>query len=213
MLQFHCFTFNAFSENTYIVFDETKKAVLIDPGCYDKDEQKTLVDYVEKKELSVVAVYNTHCHIDHVLGNDFCKNHFKVPIYVPEKELPQLRAVKLYAPMYGFGKYREAEPDGFVPETGFVSFGNSAMKILFVPGHAPGHVVFYAEKEEFCISGDVLFRESIGRTDLPGGNHEQLLKNIKEVMYKLPDSVLICSGHGQTTTIGHEKKYNPFVRA
>jgi glyoxylase-like metal-dependent hydrolase (beta-lactamase superfamily II) len=212
MITVHCLTFNAFGENTYILADETNEAVIIDPGCYDRAEEKELVDFLAQKKLTPKAIINTHCHIDHVLGAYFCKNHFKIPFLISAKEKEQLEAVKLYAPVYGFNQYKECEADSHLPEEGHFNFGASTLKILFVPGHSPGHLIFYAEKEAFCIAGDVIFKGSIGRTDLPGGNHDLLLAGIKKTVFRLPENVVIYSGHGEKTNVGFEKKFNPFVK-
>ena len=204
------FTFNPFAENTFVLSDETKSCIIIDPGCYEKSEQETLKHYIESEGLTVEKVINTHCHIDHVFGNAFCQRTFNVDLLIPPKEAPTLKSVPLYAPMYGFANYEAAEPDGYLPEEGMFKFGNSEIKILFVPGHAPGHLAFYAAEQKFCINGDVLFQQSIGRTDLPGGDHATLIKSIKEVMFALPDETTIYCGHGPSTTIGFEKQNNPF---
>ena len=185
MIKIIQFTFNAFQENTYLLYDETKECVIIDPGCYEKDEQLELQNFIEKNELTVVKLLNTHCHIDHVLGNSFVKEKYKVKLHIHQKDDATLRSVKTYAGAYGFPMYQEAEADVFLEEGETVTFGNSVLDILFVPGHAPGHIVFVNKAQNFCINGDVLFRRSIGRTDLPGGNHATLLKNIREKMFAL----------------------------
>lgn len=210
MLSIQTFTFNTFSENTYVVSDETSEAVIIDPGCYSHDEQKELSSYVGGHQLKIKYVLNTHCHIDHVLGNDFVKDKFKVPLVIHKIEGAQLKAVKNYAPLYGFDGYREAEPDQFIDENDSITFGNTELKILFLPGHAPGHIGFYDEKEKRIFAGDVLFAHSIGRTDLPGGNHETLIQSIQQKLFALPDDVVVYPGHGPTTTLGEEKISNPF---
>lgn len=210
MIEIKQFTFNAFSENTFLLYDESKACIIIDPGCYDKSEQKILTDFVEEKGLTVEKVINTHCHIDHVFGNKFCQENFGVELLIPPKEDQTLKSVPLYAPMYGFANYQAAEPDGFLPESGEFKFGNSTLEILFVPGHAPGHLAFFSAAQKFCINGDVLFQGSIGRTDLPGGNHETLIKSIRNVMFALPDDTVVYCGHGPSTSIAFEKKHNPF---
>ncbi len=206
------FTFNAFAENTYVVHDETKEGVIIDPGCESQEERKQLQKYVESLDLNIKYILNTHCHIDHVLGNSFAKSTFNGMLAIPEGEVAGLNSVPLYAPMYGVNNYEASEPDHLIKQNEVISFGKTKFKVLFVPGHSEGHVAFYHESEKVCFSGDVLFKESIGRTDLPGGNHETLEKSIKEVMYQLPPDTIIYCGHGETTTIHHEKQYNPFVR-
>lgn len=211
MIQIKIFTFNPFQENTYLLFDETKECVVVDPGCYEDQEMKELNDFIAENNLKVTALLNTHCHIDHVLGNNYVKETYKVKLYIHKDDEAVLKAVKVYAPNYGFHKYNEAEADVFLAEGDTVKFGNSTLNVLFVPGHAPGHIAFYHPDQKICIGGDVLFRESIGRTDLPGGNFNTLIKSIREKMFPLGDDMIVYPGHGPSTTIGHEKKHNPFL--
>ncbi len=205
------FTFNALYENTYVLSDETNEAVIIDAGCYTKEEEEQLKNYIATNNLKVVALLSTHSHVDHVLGNAFVKKHFNTKLFVHKIDADTLRAVKVYAPIYGFINYQESEQDGFLDEGSIFKFGNTALKILFVPGHAPGHIAFYNEEEEYIIGGDVLFQNSIGRTDLPGGNFETLIKSIKTQFFPLKNDVKVYPGHGPFTTIGNEKKLNPFL--
>ena len=210
MLQVKSFVFNPFQENTYVLHDETGAAVIVDPGCLEREEKEELAEFIRTKNLSVKLLLNTHCHVDHVLGNDFVKESYQVKFLMHKNDLPVLKAVKVYAPNYGFFTYREAEPDGFLDEGDTVSFGNQNLKVLFVPGHAPGHIAFYDESSKILIAGDVLFYNSIGRTDLPGGNYDTLIDSIQQKLFKLPDDVTVYPGHGPETTIGFEKKTNPF---
>src|SRR5882672_1473217 len=210
MLSIQTFTFNAFSENTFVVFDETNEAVIIDPGCYSREEQKELNSFIEDNGLKIKLILNTHCHIDHVLGNHFVKDQYKVPLLLHKIEGPQLRAVKNYAPVYGFDGYREAEPDQFIDEKVVITFGNSKWGIIFLPGHSPGHIGFYDDQEKILFGGDVLFAGSIGRTDLPGGDFDTLIKSIHQQIFTLSDDVVVYPGHGPTTTVGEEKISNPY---
>lgn len=210
MIQIKAFTFNPFQENTYILYDETKEAIIIDPGCYEKEERDELLAFIEIEQLKVVKLFNTHCHVDHVLGNMFIKEYFKVPFAIHQKDEATLRAVKVYAPGYGFVRYEEALPDEWLEEGKEVKFGKSTLQVLFVPGHAPGHVAFYNSEAKLCIGGDVLFHRSIGRTDLPGGDHDTLIQSIRKQLFALPDDVKVFPGHGPDTTIGEEKKQNPY---
>ncbi len=205
------FVFNPFQENTYVLSDDSNEAIIIDPGCHESYEKKELQSWVEENKLNVKAIYNTHCHIDHVLGNDFCKNTFKAPLLIPEGEDQVYKAVKTYSDSYGIMGYHEAEVDTLIDETHIIKFGHTELKSMFIPGHAPGHLVFYNEEENICIGGDVLFQRSIGRTDLPGGNHDALITNIREKLFQLDDNMQVYPGHGPVTTIGEEKKYNHFV--
>ena len=210
MLQIKHFEFNPFQENTYVLYDETRACVIIDPGCSNKQEEDQLKKFIECHNLSVTQLINTHCHIDHVLGNAFVKRTFGVRLFIHKIEKPLLRAVKTYAPNYGFFVYQDTEPDGFINEDDVLQVGNETLKILFVPGHSPGHVAFYHEQSQSLISGDVLFYNSIGRTDLPGGDHDTLINSIHQKIFTLPDEVTVYCGHGPVTKIGYEKRTNPF---
>ena len=210
MIQIQKFTFNPFSENTYLVYDESGEAVVIDPGCYEKAEKDTLAQFVESKQIKIKYLLNTHCHIDHVLGNDFIKEKYNVPLLIHKNDEPVLRSVKSYAPSYGFNLYHEALPDGYLAEGDTVSFGNIIFNILFLPGHAPGHIGFYHKESNSLLSGDVLFEQSIGRTDLPGGDFNTLINSIHQKIFTLPDKVVVYPGHGDTTTVGEEKTSNPY---
>lgn len=210
MIRIQSFTFNPFEENTYVVFDETKEGVVIDPGCYEKEEEAALKNFIEKEGLTIKYLLNTHCHVDHVLGNAFVKQKYQVPFLIHEKDEAVLRAVKVYAPSYGLAHYHEVLPDGYLNEGDIVSFGTTKLNVLFLPGHAPGHIGFYDEASKSLLAGDVLFERSIGRTDLPGGDFNTLIQSIHKKLFVLPDDVTVYPGHGSTTTIGEEKVYNPF---
>ena len=210
MIAIKSFVFNAFQENTYIISDTTKECVIIDPGCYDDDEKKELADYIQHHQLNVQMLLNTHCHIDHILGNDFVKQKYGTKLYIHQTEEFVLNAQKILAPHYGFNRYQEATPDGYLAEGDVIEFGLQKFSILFVPGHSPGHIAFYNEKEKVVLAGDVLFQNSVGRTDLPGGNHNTLVNSIHKKLFTLPDEVTVYPGHGGETTIGVEKRTNPF---
>jgi glyoxylase-like metal-dependent hydrolase (beta-lactamase superfamily II) len=213
MISVKKFTFNPFQENTYILFDDTKECVIVDPGCYTFQEKNELKQYVASESLIVKKVISTHSHIDHVLGNAFVTSEFKVPLVINKEDLDTLNAIPSYAPSYGFTDYEaySGTPEFFNLEEG-VSFGNSTLKIVFVPGHAPGHVVFISHKDKFVINGDCLFYGSIGRTDLPGGDHNTLINSIKTKLFTLPNDYKVYCGHGPETTIGFEKLNNPFLQ-
>ncbi len=210
MLRVQSFVFNPFQENTLVLFDETRECIIIDPGCAEESENAELKTFVETNDLTVKLLLNTHCHIDHVLGNRFVKETFNVKLLIHRREEPILKAAEVYAPSYGFHDYRHEPADEFLEEGDFIRIGNQQLVVLFVPGHSPGHVAFYNEENHVLIGGDVLFYNSIGRTDLPGGDHDQLLKSIHTKLFTLPDPVKVYPGHGPETTIGFEKKTNPF---
>ncbi|TAF77727.1 MAG: MBL fold metallo-hydrolase [Bacteroidetes bacterium] len=209
-IKVNVFTFNALQENTYIVSDETNECVIIDPGCADKAERQELEFFIKQNNLKPVQLLNTHCHIDHVLGNAFVKQTYKLKLSIHPVETETLRSVKLYAAMYGYPNYEETEAEIFIQEGEKITFGNSVLDILFVPGHAPGHIAFidFASKQVFA--GDVIFKQSIGRTDLLGGNFKQLKHSIRTKLYALADDFVVYCGHGPKTTIGMEKKMGYF---
>jgi len=210
MIKVKSFTFNPFQENTYVLYDESKSCIIIDPGCYEEFEKSDLVDFINSESLKVEKLINTHCHIDHVLGNKFIKDTFGVQLYIHKNDEATLKAVETYAPNYGFPQFEPTSAEQFLEEGNSLSFGNSTLDIIYVPGHAPGHVAFVSKSDKFCIGGDVLFRGSIGRTDLPGGDFDTLIRSIHEQMFVLPDNTTVYCGHGPTTTIGEEKVSNPF---
>ena len=212
MIKIATFTFNPFSENTYILYDESGEAVIVDPGNYEPDEDTRLSDFIRENSLKPVLIANTHAHVDHVLGVSHVKRNWGIPFSLHRQEEPVLRSVKVYAPHYGFMAYEEPEVDHWLREGEKITFGSSEMEIIFVPGHSPGHIAFYSGEHGVLMAGDVLFRESIGRTDLPGGNHQTLIASILEKVFVLPDEVTVYPGHGPSTTVGYEKKNNPFFR-
>jgi len=211
MINIKKFTFNPYQENTYVLFDESASCVIIDPGMYDGSEQNELVTFIKGAGLEPVLLLNTHCHIDHVLGNKFVFDQWGLKPQFNRGELPILHAIPGYAPQMGINYELSPEPEVFLPESGQVSFGNSTLELIFAPGHSPAHLCFYAEADNFLIGGDVLFYNSIGRTDLPGGNHQQLLNSIRQNLFILPNDCKVFPGHGQSTTIGFEKQHNPFL--
>lgn len=211
-MEIQSFVFSPLYENTYVVWDQTQNALIIDPGCYEPYEFEELNSFIQKKDLKVKAIVNTHCHIDHVLGNAKLKRDYKVPLLVPQNEVETLIAVEAYAPTWGMTHYEPADPDHLIENEGTVSIGETDLEVIYAPGHSPGHQLFYLKEEHKLIGGDVLFRESIGRTDLPGGDHGTLIDSIQSKVFTLPDETTVYPGHGPTTTIGYEKANNPFVK-
>lgn len=211
MINLKKFTFNPYQENTYILFDETGDCVIIDPGMYDGAEQNQLVNFVKETNLKPVLLLNTHCHIDHVLGNKFVFDQWGLKPQFHKGELFVLQSVASYAPQMGMHYELSPEPEVFLEETGKINFGQSELTLVFAPGHSPAHLCFFAKNENFLIGGDVLFYRSIGRTDLPGGNYQQLIDSIKNNVFQLPDDCEVFPGHGPSTTIGFEKINNPFL--
>ena len=202
---------NPYQENTYLVYDDSKECVIIDPGMYNAAEQNAVVNFIKDQDLTPVLLLNTHCHIDHVLGNKFIFDYYGLKPRFHQGELQLLQAVPAYAPQQGINYELSPEPGVFLPEFGTINFGNSGFELLFCPGHSPAHLCFYGKADAFIIGGDVLFKGSIGRTDLPGGNFDTLINSIKTQLFTLPDEVKVYPGHGPMTTIGFEKLYNPFL--
>ncbi len=206
------FVNNPYQENTYILSDDTGECVIIDPGMYNAAEQNVVVNYIKEQGLKPVLLLNTHCHIDHVLGNKFIFDQYGLNPQFHKGELRLLQAVPSYAPSQGFPNYElSPEPEVFLPESGQVNFGESVLELLYTPGHSPAHLCFYNQADALVIGGDALFKGSIGRTDLPGGNYEILIDSIRNKLFNLPDEVKVYPGHGPFTTIGFEKAYNPFL--
>lgn len=210
MIQVVSFANNPFQENTYILHDETKEAVIIDPGCYTVNEQKRIVQYIKDKELKLVQLINTHCHLDHICGNAFIQKQYGLELAASPLEQVVIDASQAHGRMYGFEFEASPNISKVLNENETIQFGNSELSILFTPGHSPGSLTFYSEVNQFAIVGDVIFFMSIGRTDLPGGNHQQLLTSIREKIFTLPDETTLYNGHGQSTKVGFEKKNNPF---
>ena len=211
MISIQGFVFNPFLENTYILYDETKECVIIDPGCSNDEERKELSDFIKEENLKPVKLLNTHCHIDHVFGNSFVAKKYNLGLEIHEDDLQVLHSLPQVSHLYGLNAEESIEPSSFLNEGDIVKFGNSSLEIFFTPGHSPGSISFYNKEEKLIVGGDVLFQGSIGRTDLPGGDHETLLTSIREKLFTLDDDFIVFSGHGEETTIGFEKKNNPFL--
>ncbi len=210
MLQIKLFEFSPIQENTYVLYNEFNDCLIIDPGCYYDDEKDELVNFLIKMDLKPKMLLNTHCHLDHVFGNKFIAEKFGLTLQIHRNE----KLVLDFAPKSGllynlpFDNYNGDFI--YLEEGNKILLGNDELTVIEAPGHSPGHICFYCAAQHFIISGDVLFKRSIGRTDLPGGNHETLLKNIREKLFTLPANTQVYSGHGPVTTIGEEKNQNPF---
>ena len=207
------FTFNALQENTYVLIDDTGACAVVDAGCYERGEQQALRAFIDGQGLRVERLLCTHGHLDHVLGNAFVHRTWNVPLGLHADDEPTLRTARTYAAAYGCPAYEELLPGYYLVAGETISFGNTRLEVRLAPGHAPGHVVFYSAADGCCLGGDVLFRQSVGRTDLPGGNPAQLMRSIQEQLYTLPPATVVYPGHGPETTVGHEMRHNPFCRA
>jgi len=213
LIQIQSITFNPFAENTFILYDESRECIIIDPGCYDPQEEDSLSTFISNNNLKPVRLINTHCHIDHVLGVEYVAKRYELGFEFHHLDMPVFESTETVAAMYGIPNVKlPVEPTGFLDENDTVKFGRSELEILFVPGHAPGHIAFLNKAQKFVIGGDVLFYGSIGRTDLPGGDHATLIHNIKSKFLPLGDDFTVYSGHGPETNMGFERANNPFLQ-
>jgi len=207
------FTFNPLAENTYILHDESGDCIIIDPGCYFANERIELSGLIKKNGWAPKYLLNTHCHLDHIFGNKFVSETWKLEPYIHTLEQPVLENAAMAGLSWGLPFDNYTGPIRFLRENDVIRLGGDELKVLFTPGHSPGHVCFYSEAQKFVIGGDVLFKTGIGRTDLPGGNYETLLTSIRARLLVLPGETFVYPGHGESTSIGFEKRHNPFLQA
>lgn len=207
------FEFNPFSENTYILFDESKEAAVIDCGALDAEEWTQLNDFVQENNLIVKFVLNTHLHLDHAFGLFYLYKIYNIKPQYHRNEVEMLPNLNRQAEAFGISFPEESVPvENFLEEGDKVKFGNVTLEVIFVPGHSPGSLCFYSKKDNCIFTGDVIFRGSIGRTDLWGGDYSLLIHGIKEKLLTLPEETAIYPGHGPVTTVRYEKNSNPFLR-
>ncbi len=211
MLKIGVLVFNCFSENTLVLSDETKECVIVDAGNYTPNEDAALTAYIEQNGLKPVMAVNTHGHVDHILGVQYVKDKYGVPFAISSKDSYLLDNAHDYAPMYGLSIDEAPVADIDLSQQKEIKFGNTVLKVIETPGHTIGHVCLYDEKDKILITGDTLFRESIGRTDLPGGDYSWIMRSILDKLIPLGDDVRFYPGHGPESTIGHESIYNPFI--
>lgn len=212
MLSVNIFVFNPVGENTYVIYNEQNNAIIIDPGCYYESERNQLQYFLSSKNLNPTQLINTHCHLDHVFGNKWIYETYGLEPYIHRNEEMVLQFAPAAGKNWGLPFDNYNGPLHFLKQNDIVQLDSDVLKVLETPGHSPGSISLYCEAQKFVISGDVLFRESIGRTDLPGSNHAALLQSIRQELFVLPNDVVVYSGHGDETTIGHEKMYNPFLQ-
>ena len=211
MLKIKTFVFSPIQENTYVLYNESNQCIIIDPGSYFPEEKDELSAFITQSGLKPVMLLNTHCHLDHVFGNKFVAETYGLTLQLHEKEKALLDFAPASGLMYDMPFENYAGEFIYLKEGHTIKLGEDELKVIEAPGHSPGHICFYCAKQNFIISGDVLFNRSIGRTDLPGGDHQTLINNIREKLFVLPDETVVHSGHGAVTTIGEEYKGNPFL--
>lgn len=208
MITIKKFVVNPLDENCFVISDSTGECIFIDPGFYYDEELSEISNYITQNKLNPVKIVSTHCHFDHIIGVEFVRREYGIPFLAHADDVFLIE--RATDNMFGL-KINPLKPvDSFLEEGEKVSFGNTELEIIHIPGHSPGHVVFYSKDENFIIVGDVLFRGSIGRTDLSGGNYNDLISNIKNKIFSLPDETKVYCGHGHETTVGFEKHTNPF---
>ncbi|TRZ81864.1 MAG: MBL fold metallo-hydrolase [Sediminibacterium sp.] len=212
MITIQDFCFSPFQENTYVLYNEFKEAIIIDPGCYTRIEEKILTDFIRKENLKPTLLLNTHCHLDHVFGNNYVSETYGLTAHIHPNEQIVLDRLPEAAAKWGAPTDAYKGPIQYIQEGELISFGKDSFKVLLTPGHSPGSVCFYNSQQDFLIGGDLIFKDGVGRTDLPGANPNDLIKSIREQIFPLPDSLTIYSGHGPATTWGREKEHNPYIK-
>ncbi|RYY50660.1 MAG: MBL fold metallo-hydrolase [Chitinophagaceae bacterium] len=211
MLTVKSFEFSPIQENTYILYNGFNNAVIIDPGCYFDDEKEELANFIDKMKLTPKMLLNTHCHLDHVFGNKFVAEKYGLTLQIHAGEKVVLDDAPMRGLMFNMPFDNYVGDIEYIAEDAVLGLDSDRLKVLFTPGHSPASLSFYNEEDGFVISGDALFRQSIGRTDLPGGDYDLLLSSIRSQLFTLPDETKVYSGHGPMTTIGFEKRNNPFL--
>lgn len=213
MLSIKQFTFNPFSENTYLIYNSDKECYIVDPGMYSIQEENKIMSFIENEGLHLKKILNTHAHIDHILGIDFIKGKFQVPFGLHKDDIPVLQNAWLSANMFQLKLNQIPSMDFEIIAGQEITLGTETLEVIHLPGHSPGSVGFYYPAGNWIIAGDVLFQRSIGRTDLPGGDFDTLARSIRSSLYQLPSQTIVFPGHGDPTTIAEEMKLNPFVKA
>ncbi|RPH28692.1 MAG: MBL fold metallo-hydrolase [Bacteroidales bacterium] len=212
MIQVKKLILNPFQENTYIVYDQTGEALIIDPGCFAQSEIDEVKWFVDSNGLTVKQIILTHGHIDHILGVDSLRDLYKVKCLAHDNDLPLIEASPKLGQMYGLTFDKAPKIDAFIKDGDRIPIGESIIEVIHTPGHSMGGVCFFLRNEKILFTGDTLFNGSIGRTDLPGGNFEVLIASISQKIIPLGEGVTVYPGHGNSTTIGFEKQNNPFLQ-
>lgn len=212
MIQVHAFVFNPVQENTYVVYDESGDCAIIDAGCFTEKEFKHLDQYISDQKLKPVKLINTHCHFDHILGVQKCRESYGLQWEAHKGDAFLVDSAPSQGAMFGMEIQAIRPADVVIEADEYIRFGSINFRAIHVPGHSPGSICLYDEEHQVLFAGDVLFKGSIGRTDLPQGDYQSLIDGIKTKLMSLPDQVVVYPGHGPSTTIGDEKAMNPFLQ-
>lgn len=205
------FVFSPFMENTFVIWDNsTMTGAVVDPGMYDVSEQKQFDDFIAESQINLKYIINTHCHIDHIFGVKYLQDKYQIEYWAPEGDIELIEMAEVQAGMFALDIDKPDKPNKLLKEESFF-IANVKGEFIFTPGHTPGELCIYFPDEKICITGDVLFKEGIGRTDLWGGNYNTLMNSIKNKLLVLPEETIIYPGHGDSSTIGYEKKHNSFL--
>jgi len=210
-MEIKTFHFNPLMVNSYIVSDETGEAVIIDPGNCRSYEDEQIRDYIASKHLTLKYIINTHPHLDHIAGNPWCKKEYNPEVLMHEAGMREYNRAYAYAAVFGFEVEKMPDPDRFLQEGDVVTFGNQKLLVAYTPGHCAGSICLYHAEDQVIFTGDLIFEQCVGRSDLPTGNEAQLQQSIREKILTLPDEVTILSGHGDATTVGRERRNNPYI--
>jgi len=211
-MEIFSFIFSPIEVNTYILADQSGDCAIIDCGCYDRSEFRELTDLIDGKKLNPVLLLNTHCHLDHIFGNRFILEKYKLSSYYHKEDDKNRENAVNHSIVFGLSMETPPKPAGFLSDGQKISFGKTILTALHVPGHTKGSLAFYSEDDNVVFTGDALFTGSIGRTDLPGGNYDTLIESIKSKLFVLPPETIVYPGHGYQTTIEREIRYNPYFQ-
>jgi glyoxylase-like metal-dependent hydrolase (beta-lactamase superfamily II) len=211
MIHVKTFYFNELRECTYVLWDETRECVIVDPGAGNENEQKRLQKFIDGNQLKPVAMLNTHGHFDHILANAFLARIYGVKSYIHEDDNVLLEKTNEFGTMFGYKIEQPPAVSGFLKEGKPFRFGHTELLVLHTPGHSKGGVCFYSPEDKFVLTGDTLFQGNIGRVDLPGGDFNEMINSLTNKLMTLPDDTIVYPGHGFPTTIGEEKRTNPYV--
>jgi glyoxylase-like metal-dependent hydrolase (beta-lactamase superfamily II) len=211
MLTIHSFCFNGFQENTYVIYNKQKNAMIVDPGCYLQKEQDALAAFIFENKLTPTLLINTHCHLDHVFGNNFVSEKYGLAAHFHKNEQPVIDRLPQGGERWGVPCEPYKGPVQYIEHHQMIHFDDAQFQVLLTPGHSPGSVCFYNKQQDFMIGGDLIFKDGVGRTDLPGSNPLDLINSIRTQILPLPDTMTIYAGHGPETTLGREKKANPYI--